>query len=50
VCLAKNASSLRLRVSSQAVALAPFSQNSAILGRAGLAQAQLTHIGPPGLF
>jgi len=30
--------------------LAPFSQNSKTRGSAGLAQAQLTHINPSGLF
>ena len=40
----------RLLVISQAVALAPFSQNSAGCGWAGLAQAQLTQAKPSGLF
>ena len=46
----KNVGGLRLPVSSHAVALAPFSQNSAACGLAGLAHAQLTHMKPPGLF
>ena len=47
---AKNAGSARRDVVSQAVALAPFSQNSSGCGCAGFAQAQLTHIYPSGLF
>ena len=40
----------RVCVSSQIVALAPFSQNSNACGSAGLAQAQETHANPSGLF
>ena len=50
MCRAKNFWSVALSVISQAVALAPFSQNSAGCGMAGLAQAQLTHMKPLGLF
>src|SRR4051812_15323969 len=50
VCLAKNSGVTRLLVISQVVALAPFSQNSKTRGSAGLAQAQLTHMKPSGLF
>src|SRR3954447_26399324 len=50
VCLAKNSDVTRLLVISQVVALAPFSQNSNTRGSAGLAQAQLTHMKPSGLF
>ena len=50
VCVAKNRASRRLVVSSQAVAFAPFSQNSATSGCGDLAQAQLTQVKPPGLF
>src|SRR5690606_7338806 len=40
----------RPRSSSQNVALAPFSQNSKRCGSRGLAQAQLAHMKPSGLF
>ena len=50
VCCAKNSGVTALAVISQAVAFAPFSQNSKTCGSAGLAQAQLTHMKPSGLF
>src|SRR6185312_4816662 len=50
LCSAKNSNGVVLLVISQAVALAPFSQNSKVRGLAGLAQEQLTHMNPSGLF
>src|ERR1700761_1835521 len=50
VCSAKNSGVQRSFVNSQAVALAPCSQNSAAWGSAGLAHEQLTHWKPSGLF
>src|SRR3569832_334656 len=50
LCSAKNSGVVRLSVISQAVALAPFSQNSKGWGSAGLAHEQLTHMKPSGLF
>src|SRR5690606_29107022 len=50
VCSAKNSGPTLFGSSSQAVALAPFSQNSNRCGVAGFAHAQLTHMKPPGLF
>ena len=47
---AKKAASIVFGVSSQAVALAPFSQYSKVCGLFGLAQAQLTHMNPFALF
>src|SRR5471030_462936 len=46
----KNSGVARLVVISQAVAFAPFSQNSNKCGSAGLAHEQLTHAKPSGLF
>ena len=43
LCPAKKSAATVLLVISHAVALAPFSQNSAGCGCAGLAHAQLTH-------
>jgi hypothetical protein len=42
--VAKNSGVVVRDVISQAVALAPFSQNSNVCGFAGLAQEQLTHM------
>src|SRR6202167_2458391 len=50
VCLLKNSGVVVLVVISQAVALAPFSQNSNGWGDAGFAQEQLTHMKPSVLF
>ena len=49
VCCEKKSGVTVLPVISQAVALAPFSQNSKGCGFAGLAQEQLTHMKPSGL-
>ncbi len=46
----KKSGPMRLRVCSQAVALAPFSQYSKVAGLAGFDHAQDTHMKPPGLF
>ncbi len=49
--VAKNSGPQRRLVFSQAVALAPFSQNDRVRGGCGLAQAQLTQAKPSmGLF
>ena len=50
VCLLKNSGVVVLVVISQAVAFAPFSQNSNGWGEAGFAQEQLTHAKPSVLF
>ena len=50
MCAAKNSASQRLRVVSQMVALAPFSQNSNSRGCFGFAQEHDTHMTPSGLF
>ena len=50
MCLAKKSGVHRCAVISQAVALAPFSQNSNGSGFAGLDHAQLTHWKPSTLF
>jgi hypothetical protein len=50
VCPAKKSGSARRLVCSHKVALAPFSQNSAMCGFFGLVHAQLTHMNPPGRF
>ena len=50
LCSWKNAGVVRSFVSSQAVAFAPSSQNSAGCGVPGFDQAQLTHMKPSGLF
>ena len=50
VCSAKKSGVQRCGVSSQRVALAPFSQNSNGCGLAGLPQAQETQAKPSGLF
>src|SRR5690625_1619188 len=50
VCPAKNSGVVRRLVNSQALALAPFSQNSNLYGCAGCGQAQDTQVKPPGLF
>jgi hypothetical protein len=44
VCCAKNSGDVFLGVISQAVAFAPFSQNSKVCGSAGFAHEQLTHM------
>ena len=50
MCFAKKSGGVRSEVSSQAVALAPFSQNSKGCAEAGLAQAQETQAKPSALF